>query len=79
MGLFDNLAVSCPWCGKLNIWQSKTLGSYMDNYTIEDAPLEVLASVANEPAACDYCGEEFEIHMPRSFEVRRSARKGIEQ
>lgn len=57
MGLFDSVYADCPTCGKKIEFQSKEGECYLYNYTVDDAPVEVLWDVLNEPHYCRFCGE----------------------
>ena len=43
MGMFDLLIVNCPNCGKKVELQSKAWNCTLDSYTLETAPLPILA------------------------------------
>lgn len=56
MGLFDSVYVPCPNCGKSVEFQSKQGECYMQNFTCDDAPTEILMDIANAPHFCQACG-----------------------
>ena len=57
MGLFDSVYADCPTCEKPLEFQSKSGECGLNNYTVADAPTEVLWDVLNEPNFCRHCGE----------------------
>lgn len=56
MGMFDSVYADCPECGSAVEFQSKEGECYLNNYTIETAPTEVLRDVINYPRYCRDCG-----------------------
>lgn len=57
MGLFDMVWVDCPHCGEQVEFQTKAAEfPYMDRYTFENAPQEVLVDILNRPEHCGSCG-----------------------
>lgn len=64
MGLFDTLWINCPKCSEPYEAQSKAGPCNLNNYSIADAPLAVLADVAEttgigsrryNPYTCQKC------------------------
>jgi hypothetical protein len=60
MGMFDTVFVPCPKCGEKTGFQSKAGLCQLANYTLGDAPADVLADIAGETEHCD-CGESFRV------------------
>lgn len=66
MGLFDSLWVECPKCGKPVEFQSKALPDpYMQNFSLDDCPSEVLTDVMNAPQYHPACGQWVALIDPR--------------
>jgi predicted RNA-binding Zn-ribbon protein involved in translation (DUF1610 family) len=65
MGLFDSVRVPCPNCGKLVEFQSKEGECYLNNYTLSDAPAEILCDIMNEPHYCQECGQWMALIDPK--------------
>lgn len=66
MWLFDSVYVDCPHCGAKVEFQSDADGDpYLNNYTIETAPLHILRDVMNEPEHCAACDGWLVIVDPR--------------
>jgi len=58
MGLFDSLYVPCPHCERPVEFQSKALPEpYMNQFTLKDAPSDILWDVMNWPEYCKHCGQ----------------------
>ena len=71
MGMFDTVHFSCPKCNKINSIQSKAGDCMLDNYTLINAPLSILASLVEEtkeyPVYCEQCNSKLAfniIHIP---------------
>lgn len=43
--MFDSVLVKCPKCGEENEFQTKSGDCYLENYTLEDCPNDVLLDV----------------------------------
>ena len=54
MGVFNTITVPCP-CGWSVSFQSKVDGGCLD-YSLDDAPLPVLADIAGGSRECQDCG-----------------------
>lgn len=63
MGMFDSIMVPCPTCGKKAEYQSKGGDCNLDEYTLHNAPLRVLADADRHGASreCSDCGAYFQI------------------
>ena len=68
MGLFDSVYVPCPSCGEKHEFQSKAGDSYLNRYTLDDAPDVVLADIGGAQATCK-CGLTFAIRTEVRWEV----------
>ncbi len=55
MGLFDSVMADCPNCGAKLEFQSKAGECYMNVYSVEDAPDDVVRDVLNRPEYCRHC------------------------
>ena len=57
MGMFDTVQLECPHCRLLSDHQSKAGACTLSYYTLEAAPLEILADLAYDSNQGDlYCG-----------------------
>jgi transcription elongation factor Elf1 len=69
MGLFDEVAIQCPNCGKTTTFQSKYGPCNCERYSLEDAPLLVIADINDEGKSgrlyCEYC--EVQLEVPVRF------------
>ena len=62
MGMYDSVMVKCPNCGKENEFQSKSGECYLNVYTLENCPDNVMADVnRHSPCICEYCGISYEV------------------
>jgi hypothetical protein len=68
MGLYDTVIVPCPKCGKQNDRQSKAGKCTMSEYTIDDAPLNVLMDIDGETIRCD-CGHIYSVRLHRNVSI----------
>lgn len=68
MGLFDSVMVPCPECGTINEFQSKGGDCRLAEYTLADAPSDVLIDAVGYTVTCTECG------YPYHLEVNVSAR-----
>lgn len=63
MGMFDTVYVNCPECGKEHEFQSKSGECLLRNYSLQDAPDDVMANVnRHSPCYCE-CGAVFEVDI----------------
>lgn len=65
MGMFDSVYVACPHCGKPVEHQSKEGECYLNRYSLEDAPSEILFDIMNDPVHCESCGNWMALIDPR--------------
>lgn len=63
MGMFDEIMINCPRCGESNLEQSKAGDCNLNVYSLNDAPIEILESLTEEPLYCDKCGFKYEIQL----------------
>lgn len=62
VGMFDSVYVPCPKCGKTHECQSKSGECLLDDYTLENAPADVLSNVnRHAPFTCEECGCSFDV------------------
>lgn len=64
MGMFDSVWVDCPRCGGKMEFQSKEGECYLNNYSLDDAPIEVLRDIVNDPSYHEKCGQWVVIVSP---------------
>ena len=63
MGMFDSVIVRCPNCNTEQVVQSKGGDCILAEYTLENAPLDVLTDInRHAPFRCG-CGCEFAIQV----------------
>ena len=63
MGMYDTIWVNCPNCGEEIGFQSKSGDCVLGNYTLIDAPDNVMANAnRHSPLDCD-CGAKLEIDI----------------
>lgn len=62
MGCYDTVIIPCPNCGEPYAAQSKGGKCFLDNYSLDNAPQDVLADVnRHAPFTCDQCETIFEV------------------
>jgi NMD protein affecting ribosome stability and mRNA decay len=61
MGMFDTVNVDCPSCGEKESlgFQSKSGECTLADYTMRDAPDDVLSGLQNYPVRCKNCNKSF--------------------
>lgn len=60
MGMFDTVMVPCPRCGEKYEFQTKGGRCLLENYELDEAPIEVLDDVnRNSPVHCRKCSIDF--------------------
>jgi len=65
MGMFDSVMVPCPRCGSETEAQSKSGACLLDEYTLDDAPGDVMLDVnRHAPFSCS-CGCKFSVNAPK--------------
>ena len=61
MGLYDEVIVPCPECGRTKNFQSKSGECLLDTYTLKNCPDDVLKDVnRHSPYECE-CGCLFQV------------------
>lgn len=68
MGMFDSVMASCPKCGTVAEFQSKSGPCALLCFRLDQAPADVLCGAANFPHRCENCSTVFAI----GIEVRAS-------
>ena len=64
MGMYDSVIVKCPKCGAEHELQSKSGDCYLNIFTLENCPDDVMANVnRHSPYKCD-CGISIEVDIP---------------
>lgn len=64
MGMFDSVWVKCPQCSEVNEFQSKSGDCFLNQYTLEDCPEEVLWDInRHAPTRCE-CGCLYQVSIP---------------
>jgi transcription elongation factor Elf1 len=73
MGSYDTLRVRCPKCGKQTEQQTKAGDCMLKRYTVDNAPLDILAGVQNQCDAgkvqCEHCGVKWTLKVQRIVTV----------
>lgn len=63
MGMFDSVWVKCPKCNEENEFQTKSGDCLLRNFTIENAPNEVMEDVnRHSPCECE-CGLKYSVDI----------------
>ena len=70
MGCYDTAYCLCPWCDDRQELQSKGGRCDFQNYRINEAPLDVLASI-DPVVLCDNCGGKFEIIIKHNVFIEK--------
>jgi transcription elongation factor Elf1 len=55
MGMFDTVKFNCPQCGADQSIQSKAGPCWMEQFTVHDAPEEVMRDLFQQHVACSNC------------------------
>lgn len=67
MGSFDLFHADCPDCNKTNTFQTKAGRCEAEDYTVQNAPLSVLASIVETMPStgyeCEHCGNKFTVSV----------------
>ena len=67
MGTYDTLKWRCPVCKNKNYFQSKMAGCRMGNYTVDNAPLLIIADMEDEGERglllCNNCDVEIRLKV----------------
>ena len=63
MGMYDSVMVNCPKCGEEREFQSKSGDCFLEVYTLENCPDDVMANVnRHSPCRCG-CGAFYEVDI----------------
>ena len=63
MGMFDWIRVPCPKCGDIIGFQSKAGDCNLDEYTLYNAPPEILGDISRDREICKNCGSVVKIKV----------------
>jgi hypothetical protein len=67
MGMFDEVHIQCPRCYEYFIVQSKAGKRTLASYTLDDAPLAIVADIhedgKNDKLYCQHCKTLLEIRV----------------
>ncbi len=63
MGMYDSIRIPCPECHTPYEFQSKGGECLLHEYTLENAPLSVLADLYPPVATCAKCKSSFKIEV----------------
>ena len=63
MGMFDSVYVNCKECGSKLEFQSKSGPCDLNQYTINNAPPEVLIDLNMDIQECKSCHHQNQIHV----------------
>lgn len=69
MGMFDTVYITCPKCEERIEEQSKSGSCFLDTYTLENAPMEVLSGVVGH-VFCYHCKTNLTVELVTKPEVR---------
>lgn len=71
MGVYDEIALTCPYCGEVNLEQSKYDECLMRIFDLENAPPSIIEHMIQQsPISCIKCDKPFEVIM-REYVVKR--------
>lgn len=61
MGTYDTIRIQCPVCKHTTEFQTKARDERcnFDYFSLNDAPLEIIADLLNKKLACESCGRFF--------------------
>lgn len=63
MGMYDSVWVQCPNCKTENEFQSKSGDCYLENYTLDNCPNDVLQNInRHAPIICE-CGTKYSVNI----------------
>lgn len=70
MGMYDSVYVPCPKCGELTDFQTKSGNCTLSEYTLENAPEDVLFDInRHSPYTCNNCQTKFSVKITYKTEV----------
>ena len=61
MGMFDRVWIPCPNCGDKIEFQSKGGECRLYDYTLTDAPDNVLGDILGDQYKCEHCHREVKV------------------
>lgn len=67
MGLYNEIYVDCPECGKHVVFQSKSGSCTLTTYHITRMPSDDLAGIVGDECPCENCGYLVQIGKPIPF------------
>ena len=71
--MFDSVMVKCPICGQENEFQSKSGECFLEVYTLENCPDDVMVNVnRHSPIECR-CGTLYEVDIENRKAIVSSA------
>lgn len=75
MGMYDELWISCPKCGRMVDFQSKGGECSLNQYTVFDVPSDVAGHINGESQWCE-CGAELTLQVQCSVNVHVTNNRG---
>lgn len=71
MGIYDSVWVKCPYCETENEFQSKGGECLLDNYTLEDCPIDVMSDInRHSPCRCGECDAFYSVDIEERKPIR---------
>jgi len=74
MGMYDEVTFKCPVCGRFTTDQSKAGPCGLEKYSIKNAPLTILADLAEDSKEgrlyCQHCHTKLEVQILFKVQVR---------
>jgi len=61
--MFDYIIVKCPVCGERLEFQSKVGDCLLKEYTLDNAPPEILIDIAKDSHYCNTCKKEVKLSI----------------
>lgn len=69
MGMYDSVWVRCPHCGIDNEFQSKSGDCFLNEYSLDECPEDVLLNVnRHAPIECD-CGCRYMVDTEKRIPI----------
>lgn len=67
MGVYDEVIIDCPSCSEFHMEQTKWGNCSLSCYTIDNAPLAILAGLKEQSDAnalvCEHCAASLKLHI----------------